>query len=477
VATDRPNIIFLMSDQQRWNALGCVNPMVQTPALDSLAAEGIRYEQAVCQNPICVPSRYSMMLGLYPSQIGVRNNCDSLTDEQLPVPTLAQRLQDEGYLTAGFGKTHWRDHGCSTRGFEVRTVEDHRDAKNFEKGALMMGDDNPDGWAAYKKEAEPYGVGGQKFEGYVGCTSDVPEEDHPDGWTTEQCLKFLDGKKDDSRPLFLYFSLNKPHVGLNVPRGYEDQYDINDIPDMDLPHLPEDLPGHLRKPGSNSAAFAAASEETRKRIVLRYWASCTWIDTLYGKVLDRLRDVGALENALIVFVSDHGDMMGDRYFRHAKCCLYEGSIRVPMILSGNAIPESMRGTVDQRPAELVDVIPTILEAAGIARSSDLVGEDLLGASTRKGSFAELHYAPPSYMWRTEKAKLILYSFRVKGGGRDCAGELYDLEADPGERVDQYDNPDYAALRESMTRELLMRIFEASRQYPHRSETHTNPMTD
>jgi len=346
----RPNIIFLMDDQQRWDALGCVNPLVKTPALDSLAAEGVRYEQAVCQDPICVPSRYSMMLGIYPSQVGVRMNTDSLADEELPVPTLAQRLLDAGYRTAGFGKTHWRVRGCSTRGFEVRTVGEASDARNMEQGAVMMGDDRPEAYAAYLKETEPFGVGGQRFEGYVGRTSALPEEDHPDGWNTKKCLEYLDSEQDDSRPLFLYLSLNKPHVGLNVPAGHEEQYDINDIPDMDLPHRPGDLPGHMRRPGGNARAFAAASEETRKRIVLRYWAMCTWVDTLYRRVLDRLREMGALENALIVFCSDHGDMMGDRYFRHAKCSLYEGSVRVPMILSGTAVPKSVRGTVDGRPS-------------------------------------------------------------------------------------------------------------------------------
>jgi arylsulfatase A-like enzyme len=149
-----------------------------------------------------------------------------------------------------------------------------------------------------------------------------------------------------------------------------------------------------------------------------------------------------------------------------------------MILSGSTVPGALRGTVDNRPAELVDILPTILEAARISKPSDLAGEDLLAPSPRRGSFAELHYAPPAYMWRTEKAKLILYSFKAKaGGGREYAGELYDLENDPGERTNLYDNPDYLLLRESMTRDLLMRILEASRQYPHRSAMHTNPMTD
>ncbi|MDQ3362824.1 MAG: sulfatase-like hydrolase/transferase, partial [Actinomycetota bacterium] len=103
-----PNILFLMTDQHRFDALGSVNPVVRTPNLDRLASRGVRFTQAVCNAPMCVPSRYSMMTGLYPSQVGVRHNTQMIpTDEDLPAPVLAQRLLDSGYQTAGFGKTHW----------------------------------------------------------------------------------------------------------------------------------------------------------------------------------------------------------------------------------------------------------------------------------------------------------------------------------------------------------------------------------
>jgi len=104
---DRLNILFLQTDQQRWDAVGYANRAVKTPNLDRLAERGVSFSQCVCNAPMCVPSRYSMMLGLYPSQIGVRHNAQMFErDELLPVPTLAQRLLDAGYETAGFGKTH-----------------------------------------------------------------------------------------------------------------------------------------------------------------------------------------------------------------------------------------------------------------------------------------------------------------------------------------------------------------------------------
>ena len=106
-----------------------------------------------------------------------------------------------------------------------------------------------------------------------------------------------------------------------------------------------------------------------------------------------------------------------------------------------------------------------------------MGESLLSPSTRGGSFAEHHYAPPAYMWRTADAKLIHYSVKAPGGGREARGELYDLKADPGERVNLYDDPKHAELRETMMRDLLMHLCESRRKHPHRSAMHTNPNTD
>ena len=146
-----PNIIFLMSDQQRWDCIGSLNPLIKTPALDKIAATGIVFDQAVCQGPMCVPSRYSMMLGLYPSQVGVLSNRDQLPDAQLPCTPLPELLRQAGYQTAGFGKTHWGGGGRSTRGFTVRYIGQPSDVL-VERGAVMMGDRNPEGLGAIRRK-------------------------------------------------------------------------------------------------------------------------------------------------------------------------------------------------------------------------------------------------------------------------------------------------------------------------------------
>ena len=396
----RPNIILLQDDQHRWDALGCVNPLIKTPTLDRLAAEGIRFDQAVCQAPACVPSRYSMMLGKYPSQIGVRTNGECLPGDRLPGLTIAQHLQNAGYETAGFGKTHWSIPGCSTRGFDTRAIGQPRESKLYEEGATMMGDLNPEGLADYFRETDPFGGGEENVEGYVGCTSDVPEENHRDGWITQQCLDYLDADRDQTKPLFLYLSYLKPHAGLNVPKGFEDLYDIDDVPDMNNPDWPEDRPGHALHSDKRMAFFRDTSAEVRRRTVLRYWANCSWIDNLFGRVVDKLKERGLLENTLIIYLSDHGEMLGDHYYRFTKYCLYEASVRVPMILAGDYLSSDQRNVINKRPAEIVDILPTVLDAAGVATPDYLPGKSLLSTTDRGGTFSEHHTGTRTTRWPT-----------------------------------------------------------------------------
>ena len=165
-----------MTDQQRWDAMGCVNPVVRTPALDSLARNGILFDQAVCQCPMCVPSRNSLLLGLNPWQVGVRNNGQGILDDaMLPNVPLPQMLRDAGYRTAGFGKTHWNNglpgRPGSTRGFEVRAEGQSRESRHNEIGAVMMDDEDAEGLKAYYEETSEFGSGEENALGYIGKVS------------------------------------------------------------------------------------------------------------------------------------------------------------------------------------------------------------------------------------------------------------------------------------------------------------------
>jgi arylsulfatase A-like enzyme len=467
----KPNIIFLMTDQQRWDAIGINNPHIKTPNLDRLAREGILFNQATCQAPMCTPSRNSMMFGLYPSQLGIRSNgSHSIGDLFLPCDPLPERLRKAGYQTAGFGKTHWgrTDQPIGTRGFETRYVGAKEVGK--ETGATYQDDENPAGLAAYRKEVANYGPGEEGVEGYLGKTSEVADSNHRDGWVAEKCLEFLDKGIDPARPLFLYLSFLKPHAGLNVPKRFVELYNINDIPDTEQPPWKEEPDTHLAYSDQNSKFQAARHKEwqtawlkmtplERRRTTLYYYANCSWLDDYFGQVLAKLEKAGRLKNALVVYTADHGEMLGERNYRFTKYCLYESSVRVPILLSGTLIPEALRGTIDNRPAELVDLYPTIARATGTKQQLASPGLDLLSDRKHRGSFCEYHDSgAPAWMWRTNKWKLILYSTMppeaAKSSGTPFKGELYDLVNDPHEWKNLYESKRHQKIREQLKTELL-----------------------
>jgi len=361
-AASKPNIIFLMDDQHRWDTLGFVDPAIKTPNLDELAKNGIFYDQAVCQAPMCVPSRNSMMFGLYPNQVGVLRNGEGVPDNKLPAKPLAQLFKEAGYQTAGFGKAHW-GLTCSTRGFETRYI-----GECLETGAVMMKDDNPEGKKRYHEETKEYGGGEEQIAGYIGCTSQVPEKDHRDGWVSEKCLNFIENGMD-GRPLFLYLSFLKPHAGHNVPSGYEKHYDLDQVEYARQPPWQKDRSVHARKKERRQEMYegfwSKASKREWKLMTMRYRANCTWIDDMFGRALKALEHKDVLKNTLIVYCSDHGEMLGERFYRFNKYCLYESSVRVPIILSGPVVPAKLHGNRDHRSAELVDLYPIILKAAGL----------------------------------------------------------------------------------------------------------------
>jgi arylsulfatase A-like enzyme len=284
---------------------------------------------------------------------------------------------------------------------------------------------------------------------------------------SEKCLDFIESGLD-GRPLFLYLSFIKPHAGHNVPKGYEKLYDLKQVEYAEQPPWREDHSPHAR--GVNRRKmyeeyWSKASEQEWKLMTMRYWANCTWIDDMFGRVLEALKRKGVLKNSLIVYVSDHGEMLGERYYRFNKYNLYESSVRVPIILSGSAIPEELRGSTVHRPVELVDIYPTLLSVAEVPSLAVLPGLDLLDRQTRSGSFSALHERPQeaAFMWRTRHHKLILRMKRKADASKYTAsdiigGEFYDLQADGKEWNNLYDQHEAQPnVRKRMTKDLLKHL--------------------
>ena len=460
VIKKRPNIIFIMDDQHKYDALGMINEQVHTPTLDSLAVSGTYYNQAVCQAPMCVPSRNSIMFGLYPNQTGVyRNTGGGVSDDSLPGKTMAQYFKDAGYETAGFGKTHWGRYKTGTRGFETRYV-----SEIAEDGAISMQDLNPEAKQRYNEETKSMGAGEENNLGYLGFTSELPEEDHRDGWVTKQAIKYIK-KREDERPLFFYLSYMKPHAGHNVPKGYEDLYNADNISYSEQPKWNKDYSPHsegVNRREMYENYWKNAPEEDWKSMTMRYYANVTWIDDMMGRTLDALKEKGILDNAIIIYTSDHGEMLGERYYRFNKYNLYESSVRVPLIMTGTALPESFKGgKVNSQPTENIDILPTLLDLAEIDMEKKLPGKNLLENRPRKASFSALHErkGEAAFMWRTSQYKLILVFHRKKEAAdykmEDIiTGEFYNLQNDSKEWHDLYGKKEIGPIQEQFTSELL-----------------------
>lgn len=464
ISSNRPNIIFIMDDQHRWDALGKINGQVITPTLDSLATHGIYFSQAVCQAPMCVPSRNSIMFGQYPNQTGVFRNNGGVPDSLMPGKTMAQYFKDAGYETAGFGKTHWGKYKTNTRGFETRYVSEIP-----EEGAISMAEMNPDAKARYDAEIAPMGAGEENNLGYLGFTSKLPEEDHRDGWITKQAIDYIQ-KRNDERPLFFYLSYMKPHAGHNVPQGYEDLYVADTIQYAQQPPWEADYSPHsegVNRRDMYEGYWKNASEEEWKLMTMRYYANVTWIDNMMDRTLKALKDKGILDNAIVIYTSDHGEMLGERYYRFNKYNLYEASVRVPMILSGSALPNTVqKNTVNNQPVENIDILPTLLNAANIDLDKELPGKDLLGPLERSGSFSALHErdGEAAFMWRTQEYKLILVFERQKMAQdykeeHILTGEFYSLSKDPNEWDDLYGNESVKDIKDKFTKALVSRLQE------------------
>lgn len=482
----KQNILFLMTDQQRYDALGILNPVIKTPHLDDLAKEGILYSQAVCNSPMCVPSRNSMMTGVYPSQLGVRHNMQMWSrDEQLPTKPFAQYLKEAGYHTLCFGKTHWyigtydipvdiSEVQPTSRGFDTVWQVTDRSENTWEK-AIVYAEHCKEGQKGLEEEKLMTQKGGEDVVGYVGQTSKVPSSLHRGAWLTDGAVDYLENRKEDDAPFFLYLSILEPHAPSNCPKEFEELYDIKDINELELPPPGWEMYEHTT-PWKHREQWAELDSDTKRRAVLRYYGLCSFADYQFGRVIQALKESGEYENTTIVFTSDHGESLGERY-RFSKYSLYESSIRVPLIISSKSISDAYGGTIDPRPAELVDILPTLLDIADEGIPTYLAGRSLLKAPCRVGQFAEFHGSGyqeeqygPKYMWRADGFKLVL---NMPGKVTDALmrlddtiGELYDLNNDQQEINNLYENKEFACRREKMTRDLLMHLAINMAKFPY-----------
>lgn len=414
---DRPNILLIMDDQHRADCLGVAgHPAIQTPHLDQLAYEGVRCTAAYSDCPVCIPARCSVISGLYASTYGKPY---FFSHQSFPIDrqrTLMALLTRAGYQTQAVGKMHfYPERACY--GFENMVLDfDYaewlRDAGGFRGGAFTG-----------------RGLGLNEFDPML---SPVPAPLTNTAWTVEESMRFL-RRRDPDRPFFLWTSFNKPHPPIDPPEPYYSWYGDAPIPDPALGDWVDDPPLAQRL-HRESNKYDRIAPETVRRIRASYYGLITEIDHQLGRLFGLMKQMGLLDNTLIVFTSDHGEFLGD-HRDFGKQLLYDASARVPLIIRWpKGYRPERRGVTMDAPVALVDLLPTLVEFGGGTVPDGLDGRSLLGLAAGEAveprPFIPLMHEQYGGMFGLTDGKIKYLWFRW--GGRE---QFFDLQADPAERHD------------------------------------------
>ena len=425
----QPNFVLIMTDHLRRDAVGR-----STPNLLRLARRGTQFMNAYCAAPLCQPSRVSLITGLYPSQNGICGNMSEPLRPELRDDTFMHHLQSAGYHTAMIGKHHYID----SYGLNVDVTDNDDEIRRYgfdtvfqvvDAGENLHNDDEYTRYLKKRGKLREYRKIQAKRAKSCGPYP-FEEEESEDGFIGRKGCEFVRSYRED-RPFYLNLSFIGPHPPYWHPG--------------DLQHGPEDMPG---------AIGVLASERTRE-LRAHYMDKCSIIDRCVGRLIECLEERGILENTVIVFISDHGDMLGD-FGLWNKRFFYESSVGVPLIMCGPRIPSGSRllPGISKALVSLLDLYPTLLNLAGVDPEPFVQrrdGRDILSIlEGRKGSlrtaiFAELATAA---MIRTGSWKLM---FDPEQGG---VQQLFNLARDPHEVENLAGASGYKGVTSGLVQQLL-----------------------
>jgi choline-sulfatase len=411
------NVLFLCSDQHQTSAAGCYGSTeVRTPNIDAIAAAGTRFDRAYCQAPVCVPSRGSIVTGVYPHTHGARILKDALPEASR---TVAHFFRDQGYATAAIGKMHFVDES-RRHGFDHRLYEaDFQSTLSAEERRTLRQDQGP-------------------AESVQGKPSSQPDRFFQDHWYAEESVKFLRAHRN--KPFCLWSSFFMPHTPLVPQAKYFEMYSSKALilPKRVERELEEGFEGHLIR--ARERGWLAQSDDELRRSLCGYYGNITQMDACVGRVYNALRELGLDRNTVVVYTSDHGEMAG-AHRMWTKHNMYEQSVNVPLIV---CLPDETRErSLRHEIVEQTDLFPTLAELCGFSPPKTIAGRSFaplltnLRYSPREFAYSEYYFChnvftrdnryvgkPPILMVRTEEWK-----FNYLSWGRS---ELFDLRRDPGE---------------------------------------------
>ena len=467
----QPNILWYCTDQQRYDTIRSMgNEYINTPNIDRLVGRGVAFENAYTQCPICTPSRATFLTGQYPATHHVHRNGNETFVANGKLVT--KIFTEAGYDCGLVGKLHLaRSQGA----VEKRTDDGYR----FFKWSHHPQPDWPEGHAYAEWLEKEKGVDPEELYGSLRglpYSPGVPTEYHQTTWCTEMALQFLQEKREG--PWLLSINPFDPHPPFDPPQEYIDRYNPEELPyplfrESDLERQKafstvDQQTVAAYNPLSSDEAEKSASAQTAtgdaaskppesydaRQIKAYYYAMIELIDEQFGRIVDFLEETGQLENTIIIFTSDHGELLGDHGLIYKGCRFFEGLVHVPMIISW---PEKFKaGIRSQALVELIDLPSTLLEVAGLEIPYYMQGKSL--AALLKGESdpgfhkpyvisefndaVDLPNASHATMYYDGRYKSIMYHDQN-------LGELFDLESDPGEFDNLWDDPASSGLKTEM----------------------------
>ncbi|MBN2552639.1 MAG: sulfatase-like hydrolase/transferase [Spirochaetales bacterium] len=426
------NVLLISSDHHRGDALGILgHPLAFTPHLDKLAQQGILFRRVYSECPVCIPARMTIMTGRRPGTdegstgYNYYEECSPILQKQ----TLPGLFGRSGYQTQGIGKMHFFPQRCRY-GFDATTIE--------EEGRVLPGlhRDDYEQWLQDRGLAAQYHSHGVTNNELTARPWHLSEDAHPTSWTARETCRWL-LRRDPQVPFFLWMSFSAPHPPFTPPQALWELYRGAPVPEPRKGDWssPDMLPAEIRRislPGNHETYTGLRYAQT----VRAYYALITQIDLQISLVLGTLREKGLLDDTIILYFADHGDMMGD-FGLFAKRVFYEGASNVPCILVlPEGHPEYRCGEICRNPLGLQDLLPTLLDAAGLEIPGGITGISALEGLRDPGKSRRLIHGDYRKGKETPDSSHLLTDGRIKyiWYNEGDIEQLFDLHNDPEERV-------------------------------------------
>lgn len=449
----KPNVLFIMADQHHAGRLACCgDPVISTPHHDRIASEGIRFTRAYANSPICGPSRTCFFSGRYGHQHGVFGNFGVDPHRSR---WMTDHFRRNGYTTAGIGKMHMGYQWIESELDYVRNeslVDAPPNDPLGRAGAHYQVYLRDKGLLRRSRFFDARTIGGD----WMGCTWDLSEEHSPEAWVGRETVAYLKNRPMD-KPFFLHVSFPRPHPPLLVPEPFASMYDPVTIP---LPpnagdDFQEKSPGVREKCARSDAGedhnnpYHPSSKAELQKTEAHYNALISLNDKYIGVILDEIEAQGVLDDTIVVFTADHGDLAGEHGFHTKNLSIYEAIHRIPLLIR---YPRRIAaGRITDLLIESVDFYPTLCELAGLpAAPKPVAGRSVLAAldgSEKWRKTAAVCEGIAQCTLRTERARML---FSPDGRWN----ELYDILEDPWEMNNVWNSPSHSGLRESMMQTLL-----------------------